>query len=249
MLDQNAVDEARRMAEETLARQPDADESLRRLGRVADSLEEAHLKVVVYLRAAHALRASSADEVTGKYGDAVADALEIVTEHEGDSFADVVMRAAQNPLTYEIVANDIGEELDHLAGLRHAGEGLSDAQESRWQLLILSQALLDRVGRGEDSESGDPEPVVLESEKQAATVYLHPVHGDVVVLVKSRNETEEDWVLIKGAERDVMLLELVAEMLDQPLREGLVPWLEQHDISHQVFTKDEGDGSGALAGE
>lgn len=236
------------MAEERLRNEADADKALRHLRRVASSLNEPEQQVVVYLRTANALEDLGPQEVGRKFGAEVEEALELLTPQQGEPFADVVMRSASNPMTYEIVGNDIAEELDRIEQARRTGEALDAATEARRELLILSQALLDRVGRG-DGDAGDPTPVTREDEDQVVTVYQHPVHGDIVVLVKPRGRDEgaEDWVLINGQDKSRVTLELVADKLKSPLREELVPWLESHDIAHRVYVKEEGEAPGGVA--
>lgn len=236
------------MAEEQLRNEADADTARHHLRRVVSSLDEPEQQVVVYLRTAQALEALGPEEIGRRFGADVEEALELLTPQEGESFADVVMRAASNPMTYEIARNDIGEELDRIEGARHSGVALDDATVTRRELLILSQALLDRVGRG-DGDLGDPTPVTREDEGQTVTVYQHPVHGDIVVLVRPRGRGEgaEDWVLINGQDKSRVTLELVADKLKGTVREELVPWLESHDISHRVYVKEEGEEPGGVA--
>ncbi|HYN36597.1 MAG TPA: hypothetical protein VEV82_06425 [Actinomycetota bacterium] len=236
------------MAEDRLRNESDSDTALYQLRRVASSLDEPEQKVIVYLRTANALEGLGPEEIGRKFGAEVEEALELLTQQKGESLADVVMRAASSPMTYEIVANDIAEEMDRIEQARHTEGSLDDATETRRELLILSQALLDRVGRGDDNV-GDPTPVTREDEDQVVTVYQHPVHGDIVVLVKPRGRDEgaEDWVLINGQDKSRVTLELVADKLKSPLREELVPWLESHDIAHRVYVKDEGEPPGGAA--
>ena len=245
--DEAVVSEARRLAEDKIKGADASAEALDRLRRVAGSLDRPEQKIVVYLREAEVLRGSSLEEIASRYGDEVAEGLELVTPQDGDSFADVVMRAAQIPLTYEIVANDIGEELDRIESEHRISGRIKEGSAARREHLILAQALLDNV-RGGAGGPGSVAPVAIESESRKISVYLHPVHADVVVLVKDVPGGEEEWVLVNSADANRLLLESVADKLDRPLKEGLLPWLESLDIDHRYFKGSGADGSGGALG-
>ncbi len=208
------------------------------------SLDGPAERVLVYLREAAELGAPLDDEFVATFGDDVAAAFSLLHRRAEESDADVVLRSSQHPLAREVVANDVGEELDRLAS---AGGGIGAGP--RWDFLILCQALLDRVASADD-DSADPEPLVLESADRVATVYLHPVHGDIVILVRPLAEGDgaEQWVLIDKAHKNEILLALVAQRLAEPLEAGLVPWLQSRGIRHHVYGSDEmGAGGTALA--
>lgn len=245
--DESVVSEARRLAEEKVNGGDAPAQALTRLRRLAESLDRPEQKIVVYLREAEVLRNSSLEEIASRYGDEVAEGLELITRQDGDSFADVVMRAAQIPLTYEIVANDIGEELDRIESEHRSSGRIEDGMAVRREHLILAQALLDNV-RGGAGGPGNVAPVVIEREARKISVYLHPVHADVVVLVKDVPDGEEEWVLVNSADADRLLLESVADKLDRPLKQGLLPWLESLGIDHRYFKGSGEDGSGGALG-
>lgn len=245
--DESVLSEARRLAEEEVNGSDAPAEALDRLRRVAGSLDRPEQKIVVYLREANVLRGSSLEEIAARYGDEVAEALELVTPQAGDSFADVVMRAAQIPLTYEIVANDIGEELDRIETEYRSSERLEEGLAARREHLIIAQALLDNV-RGGAGGPSNVAPVVIESEARKISVYLHPVHADVVVLVKDVPDGEEGWVLVNSEDANRLLLESVADKLDKPLEQGLLPWLESLGIDHRYFKGSGDDRSGGALG-
>ena len=245
--DESVVSEARRLAEEKVNGSDAPAEAIDRLRRIAGSLDRPEQKIVVYLREAEVLRDSSFEEIAARYGDEVAEGLELITPQDGDSFADVVMRAAQIPLTYEIVANDIGEELDRIERKHRSSGGIEGGTAARREHLILAQALLDNV-RGGAGGQGNVAPVIIESGARKISVYLHPVHADVVVLLKDVPDGEEEWVLVNSADAERLLLESVADKLDKPLKEGLLPWLESLGIDHRYFKGTGDDGSGGALG-
>ena len=234
-----AIDRLRLAAEASLEEHPEREERLRRLRRRIQFLDDPQARAVVYLREIAEVGDPPDEALVTALGDDVTTAVGLLSYDEGESYADVVLRSAQHPLARDVVANDVGEELDRLARARDAGTHVGD----RWDLLILCQALLDRAeARG--GEAHDPEPVVVEAESHIATVYMHPVHGDVVVLVRPLpgDAQEEQWVLIDKAHKSKLLLGLLGDRLKQPLEEGLVPWLEANDIRHHVYGSDELDG-------
>ena len=237
--------QAQAAVEAGLADHPDRDMRLHRLHRRVASLDEPEQRAVVFLREASEAGEGPSEELIVAFGADVATACGLLAMQEEETYADVVMRSAQHPLAREVLANDIGEELDRLARARSQGADPG----ARWDLLIMSQALLDRVSSG-DEDAADPEPVRIETENHTANLYVHPVHGDIVVLVEPPvgSEEQEQWLLIDKQHRNEMLLELLAERLSEPLESGLVPWLEARNIRHHVYGSDEmGDGGTALA--
>ena len=212
---------------------------MHRLRRLVAFLEEPDQRVVVYLREAAGSAALELEDVAAGFGDDVASALALLVRQAGDAEADLVLRAAQNPLAREVLANDIGEELDRL----DAPDAASSVNPERRDVLIMGQALLDRVAQG-SGDAEEPSPVRLEVGGRDVTVYTHPVHGDVVVLVRTPEGHEgprEEWVLIDKAQKDDLLLRLVAERVSEPLKGGLVAWLRARNIPHHYY---EGGGPG-----
>lgn len=233
----DSLEELKQSVEARLADHAEGSVRLERLRRRVRFLDSREGRAVAYLREL-AETGGRVDEHAGGWNEDVTTAAELVTQTPDDSFADVVLRSAQHPLARDVLQTDVGEELDRLAQL-------PERPGDRWDLLILCQALLDRaVG---DEEGDDPEPRTVEAEGHTATVYKHPVHGDIVVLVRPHGGGNEQWVLIDKAHRDEVALGGVAERLREPLEEGLVPWLQHNEIRHHVYGSDEMGGDTALA--
>ena len=242
---EDAAERLRREAEERLADHPERNERLALLRRRMRYLEDPRERAAVYLRELAELGHSPDEQLVAAFDDDVINAVGLLTHREGESYADVVLRSAQHELAREVLANDVGEELDRLARLRDRGEALGD----RWDLLILCQALLDRAATAHANDA-QAEPVVIETDEHVATVYLHPVHGDVVVLVRpvAGDEAREQWVLIDKAHKSELLLGLVGERLREPVESGLIPWLRDRKMRHHVYDASETDDGGtALA--
>ena len=231
--------EARRLAEERLAEHPDREDRLQRLRRRVGSLDAPSERALVYLREAAELGPSLDDHLVASFGDDVAAAFSLLLRSAEESDADVLLRSIQHPLARAVVSNDVGEELDRLAS---AAGGTGSGP--RWDFLILSQALLDRADGGD--ESREAQPVSRDLGSHTTTVYLHPVHGDIVVLVRPGDGGPEQWLLIDKQQKDQLLLEMINDRLSDPLESGLVPWLRERGIRHHLYSSDEGDGT-ALA--
>ncbi len=235
--------EARRAAERGLAGHPESGERSHRLERRVMSLDRPEQRALVYLREAGETGQPLEEDFVSRFGPDVAAALDLLQRMPGESDADVVLRSSQHPLAREVIANDVGEELDRLAS---AAGGIGEG--TRWDFLILCQALLDRVAVGDDSDV-DAQPVTVEAPAHTATVYIHPVHGDVVVLVRSSegSERSERWLLIDRQHKDDLVLGLTAERLTEPLEAGLLPWLREKKIRHHAYDGEEAGEGTALA--
>ncbi len=241
---EDAFERLRREAEKRLADHPERNERLALLRRRTRYLEDPRERAVVYLREVAELGDPPDEQLVASFDDDVINAVGLLTHREGESYADVVLRSAQHELAREVIANDVSEELDRLARARERGD-VGD----RWDLLVLCQALLDRAADA-GSDGAQAEPVVVETDDHIATVYLHPVHGDVVVLVRpqSGDSARERWILIDKAHKSEVLLGLLGDRLHEPVESSLVPWLQARKIRHHVYDSDETDGGGtALA--